>query len=76
MTSLQPRAWRALLHARQGRGGATSRPRVPTFPNVAQCQGPKCGPGLYVLALHGLNAPDRLFSSARHSVAPSLRPSP
>lgn len=65
MTSLQPRAWRAHLSSRQGRGGST-RPRVPTFSNVAQRQGPKCGPGLYVLADHGLNAPDRLFSAVSH----------
>lgn len=69
--SLQPRAWRAHLSSRQGRGGATSRPRVPTFPNVTQRQGPKCGPGLYVLALHGPDAPDRLFSSVSHRLLQS-----
>lgn len=71
MTSLPTRARRVSPKARQGRGGLLSGFRVPTFPNVTQCQGPKCGPGLHVLALHGPDASDRLFSSVSHRLLQS-----
>lgn len=74
IASLPTRARCSPTQTRQGRG-VLSR-RAPTFCHVSKGRSPKRPSCFRVLACHSLDAPDRLISTARHSVAPPLRPSP